>query len=215
MKTRTFDFAAASIALGLALAGAFVAGCGASAPRTAALDPARLEPRLLYPMQDGYVWSYDVDTGTGVRTFAVSRVVEARGSTFSITNGGSEIVYEVRPEGIYRPQTSTWLLRAPIEVGASWPSTGELVARVTSVTEIVDIGAGHFEGCVEVVEDGGETGQRIRTVYCSGLGPALVESTQSMELSGQSLTVRGELIGLVRGAEDAEEPEAIEAPRGR
>lgn len=192
--------------------GAGFAGCGGGQARTAGLDPDRLVPRNLYPMRDGYVWSYNVDTGTGMNTFAVSRVVSAEGDRYAISNGGEEILYEVREGGIFRPQTGTWLLRAPIEVGASWETTGGLTARVTSVTESVDVSAGHYDGCVVVVEEGGDSGRRIRTTYCAGVGPTVVESRQELQLRGEPLTVRGELIGLVRGAEDAEEPEGYEGP---
>lgn len=199
----------------LALALAVLPACGAATPRPAGLDPARLDPARLYPMRDGYVWSYNVDTATGMNTFAVSRVVRAEGDTIAITNGGEEIVYQQREDGIYRPQSGTYLLRAPIEVGASWPGAAGATARVTSVTEEVDVQAGHFEGCVAVVEENEEAARTVRTVYCDGLGPVLVESTQTLTMGeGRTLTVRGELIGLVRGEEDAEAPEE-EAPPGR
>ncbi|MDQ3032670.1 MAG: hypothetical protein M3Y87_09655 [Myxococcota bacterium] len=191
---------------------AAIAGCGGGQARPAGLDPDRLDPRALYPMREDYVWSYNVDTGTGMNTFAVSRVVSVEGDRYVITNGGEEIIYELREGGIFRPPTGTWLLRAPIEVGASWETTGGLTARVVSVTESVDVPAGHFDGCVDVVEEGGDSGRRIRTVYCAGVGPTVVESRQELQLRDEPLTVRGELIGLVRGVEDAEEPEGYEGP---
>mgnify|MGYP003330828625 CR=1 FL=1 len=70
-------------------------------------------------------------------------------------DGGEQHTYELRDEGIYRPETSTWLLRDPIAVGQEWPSTLGRTAHVTSVSEVVDVTAGHFTDCVEVVEDGG------------------------------------------------------------
>jgi hypothetical protein len=188
------------------------AGCGAATARPAGLDPNRLIPRNLYPMQDGYVWSYNVDTGTGMNTFAVSRVVSVEGSQIAISNGGDELLYELREGGIFRPQTGTWLLKAPIDVGATWESSGGLVARVVSVTEHVSVPAGEYDGCVEVIEEGGDSGRRIRTIYCAGVGPTVIESTQTLQLRDEPLVVRGQLMGLVRGAEDAEEPEGYEGP---
>jgi hypothetical protein len=201
-----------ALGLGLGSALASLPGCGGAPVRPTGLDPGRLEPSNLYPMREGYVWSYDVDTGTGMRTFAVSRVLSVSGGRVAITNGGEEILYELRDGGIFRPQSGTWLLRAPIEVGASWPSSGDTTARVTSVTETVEVPGGRFEGCVEVLEEGGEGARRVRTVYCAGVGPTIVESRQELALRPEPLVVRGELIGLVRGAEDAEEPEGYDAP---
>ncbi len=204
-----------SIFFSLSLIALFVsanAGCGAATPRSAGLDSDRLIPRNLYPMHDGYVWSYNVDTGTGMNTFAVSRVVSVEGSRVAISNGGEELLYELREEGIFRPQSGTWLLKAPIEVGATWETSGGLEARVVSVTEHVSVPAGEYDGCVEIVEEGGDSGRRIRTIYCAGVGPTVIESTQTLQLRDEPLAVRGQLMGLVRGAEDAEEPEGYEGP---
>lgn len=164
-----------------------------------AIDPARL-----YPLSEGNVWTYDVDTGVDLSALGISRVVDVQGSRVTVENNGSSqdaIVYELRPEGIFRVASETWLLRRPIEVGATWPATGGREARVTAIDESVEVGAGTFEGCVVVVESepGGEgaspsgTGQRVETVYCPDVGPVIVDTQIATEISGQTVTVRGEL----------------------
>lgn len=190
-----------------------ICGCAASSPpvERPRLDP--LDPRVLYPLHDGYIWSYMIDTGTDMPVFTSSSAVETSPGSFELTpQGGQPRLYELRPEGIYRTDVDVWLLRAPIAVGANWPSTGGRTATVTSISEEVDVRAGRFQDCVEVAEEGGTSHMRIRTVYCPELGPAIVESTQTMELSGQDVSARGELVGLERGEEGAESPEPYDSP---
>jgi len=181
----------------IACGGAQDAGTGDDA-----IDPARL-----YPLNDGNVWTYDVDTGVDLSALGISRVVEVQGPRVTVENNGSTqdaIVYELRPEGIFRVASGTWLLRRPIEVGATWPAAGGREARVRSIDERVEVGAGTFEGCVAVVEaEAGATaelassptgtGQLVETIYCPDIGPVVVDTQLSTELSGQTVHVRGEL----------------------
>lgn len=163
-----------------------------------------IDPTRLYPLQEGNVWTYDVDTGVGLSALGISRVVEVQGSRVTVENNGSSqdaIVYEIRPEGIYRVASETWLLRRPIEVGASWPGAGGRQARITAVDETVEVGAGTFEDCVSVVEDDGR--QAVTTVYCPDVGPVVVDTRIQTELSGQNVVVRGELRAHMLGEDRA------------
>ena len=160
-----------------------------------------MQPRNLYPLGPGYAWSYDVDTGTGVPTLAITRVVEATGARFEVTSGTDVIVYEVRDDGIFRPGNSTFLLKAPIRVGAEWPSTSGRISRVTSVTANVETTEGRFRGCVEVRETGGEAGREVRTVYCPNVGPVYVEAIQQLSLSSEPVRVIARLRGHQLGNE--------------
>lgn len=194
-------------------------GCGGAQDAGEGDDP--IDPARLYPLKDGNVWTYDVDTGTDLSALGISRVVEVQGPRVTVENNGSSqdaIVYELRPEGIYRVASGTWLLKRPIEVGATWPATGGREARVQSISEHVEVGAGTFDGCVSVVEaEAGEaapvtagpsgTGQIVETVYCPDIGPVIVDTQISTELSGQTVHVRGELRAHMLGEEPLGEDE--------
>ena len=175
-------------------------GCGAAqtGPRE---DGDRLNPARLYPLQLDNVWSYDIDTGTGdPPVLGITRVVEARDPIFEVSaNRSDPVAYEVRPEGIYKPGSSTWLLRAPIEVGAEWPTTSGMTARIESITETVETPAGQFENCVRVEESGGEVRRRIRTVYCTDVGPVFVRSAMQAQLTGMTADVTAVLRGYSIG----------------
>jgi hypothetical protein len=95
------------------------------------------------------------------------------------------------------------LLRDPIAVGQEWPSTSGRTARIESITEAVDVTDGHYENCVAVMEEGGDAGLHVRTTYCMGVGPVIVESRQELTTSMTGgLTVRGTLRAHQQGEED-------------
>jgi hypothetical protein len=151
-----------------------------------------MDPSRFYPMTEGNVWTYDVDTGVGPPALGISRVTAVQGGRASISNNDTDpIVYEKRPEGIYRVGSDTWLLRRPLEVGARWPAAGGREAEVVSVTRSVEVGGGSFEGCLEIRESDGR--QSVVTVYCPDVGPVIVETSMQMDTSAEPITVRGEL----------------------
>jgi hypothetical protein len=176
--------------------------CGT--PHTATPDEGPLTARRLYPMGEGYIWTYDIDTQTEITALGISRVMGISGDTVRIAaDGGDERTYELREDGIYRPDVSTWLIREPIAVGQEWSSPGGRTARITSISESVDVPAGHFTRCVEITEEGGEAGLHVRTVYCPDVGPAIVESRQELTLSmSGGVTVTGSLRGYQHGEDD-------------
>ena len=171
---------------------ALTVACG-STTTTPHIEP--LSARALYPMGASYIWTYDIDTHTGMSSLGITRVVQVEGNTIGIAADGGEVhAYELRPEGIYQPATQTWLLRDPIVVGQTWPSPHGRTATIASITETVDVTDGHYDGCVVVSEEGGEAGLHVRTTYCMGVGPVIVESRQELITSMTGgLTVIGRL----------------------
>jgi hypothetical protein len=59
----------------------------------------------------------------------------------------------------------------------------------------VHTSSGDFADCVEVTESGGDSGLAIRTVYCPNVGPALLETTQTLTLTPQPVRVTAILLG--------------------
>jgi len=179
-----------------------LAGCPSTGPTTPHAEPTTA--RGLYPMAAGYIWTYDIDTGTGMSSLGITRVVDVQGNTVGIAADGSEAhTYELRAEGIYQPATQTWLLRDPIAVGQEWPSTHGRTARIESTTETVDVTDGHYDDCVLVLEEGGDAGLHVRTTYCMGVGPVIVESRQELVTSMTGgLTVTGRLRAHQHGEDD-------------
>ncbi|MET0595141.1 MAG: hypothetical protein ABW133_20745, partial [Polyangiaceae bacterium] len=95
---------------------------------------------------------------------------------YSLTTGERARVVEVRPEGIARAETGTYLLRAPLTAGAVWPGDGGAQIRIAHADRIVDVPAGKFIGCIETVEElktaSGEPLRKVTTLYCPEVGIA-------------------------------------------
>ena len=179
-----------------------LAACGhASGARNGETE---LRPRDLYPLAEGNVWTYDVDTGIegAPPALAITRVVSVEGNRYEVSNNNSDpLIYELREEGIWRVAHGLWLLKAPIREGSEWPSTSGMTARITSLSEDVTTPAGEFEGCVRVEETGGTEDRDITTVYCREIGPVLIQSGIRTQLSGMTTRVVARLRGHLFGGE--------------
>lgn len=169
------------------------AGCGsANKVNTARTDP--LAPNTLYPLKVGAVWSYDVDTGVGLNTLAISRVLSVRGQRVEVGSGGAPIAYEVSSTGIRRPGEQTWVLKVPIKPGARWRSpVGE--AQVLSVDAKIETLAGTFAHCVHVVEHSEDRARRVETIYCPNVGPVYIDSHMKLKIAASQTRVTARLLG--------------------
>ncbi len=171
-------------------------GCGGAAVEGRGGAEEARDPHRLYPLEEGHVWAFQVEDGEGMRALAQSRVVAFDGRVARVSqNGGAELRYELRPEGIYRPDDGVWLLRAPLREGAHWPSMSGRTAHVLSVGERVEVPAGRFEGCVRIEERGGGDGRRIVTVYCPDVGPVWLETSVDLPAAGRSVRIEARLLG--------------------
>lgn len=168
-------------------------GCGGAAPKAA--DNDRLTIERLYPLRPGSVWTYDVDTGEGLPTLAITRVMARDGNKVEVSSGSQSIAYEVHPDGLFRPDLGSYILRAPVQKGARWDTHAGASAEISDVAKTVISPAGDFQGCVEVRESGGATQKQIRTVFCPDVGPVEIESSLHIALTGQAARVLARLRG--------------------
>jgi hypothetical protein len=165
---------------------AFICAC-ASTPSARPAPP--LTPGRLYPLHSGGVWSYDVDPGDGSNVLAITRVIEAGAGHVVVQGGDGATRYELRDDGIYRSERGGYLLKAPIVLGAHWPSGGGMQATVRAIDLALETPAGRFSGCVEILEQGAPSGATISTMYCPEVGPVQVISSMDLTLGGRA-TVR-------------------------
>ncbi|MFW2388888.1 MAG: hypothetical protein ACN4G0_11160 [Polyangiales bacterium] len=175
-----------------AVALVFLMACAHKAPSGTI---AKLTPSDLFPLRPGNAWSYDVDTGEPSTTLGVTRVEKFDGRVAKVRTGRKAVLYEVLDEGIRVPPGDEWLLRSPLELGATWTGRGGRDARLASTDLSIETQAGSFERCVEVVETGGKLELEVRTVYCPGVGPVRVESTMRSKVNERVLKVTAELRG--------------------
>lgn len=169
------------------------AGCHAGGAKHA--GDAKLTVERLYPLRAGSVWSYDVDTGEGPPTLAITRVTSAGSGFAEVSSGGAPIRYEVRSDGLYRTDRAAYTLKQPLAVGTRWDTGQGGSAEITSVGSHVSTVAGEFEGCLEVRESDPAAQKQVRTVFCPDVGPVEVESTIALQLSARGARVHATLRG--------------------
>jgi hypothetical protein len=172
---------------------AFAACSCASGPTAAPRKPADLSPASLYPLRDGAAWSYDVDPGDGERVLATTHVLRVSGANVEVQSGQAVLRYALLPDGIQRVGAGTYLLRSPVALGSEWPAGLNTQARVTAVDQLLQTPAGSFESCVVVTELSADSGRKVTTTYCPGVGPVRVIS--EMEVRGKLLQVTATLRG--------------------
>lgn len=183
-------FLRACVFAGLSLA---AVSC-ASGPRAGGdAAPLAITPATLYPLQVGYAWSYDVDSGDGQPVLATARVLRADAQTADVQSGQGVQHFTITPEGISRAgQAGFFLLHAPLTADSRWASGPEAEAQLVALGQQVTTPAGVFEGCV-VIREQHTTGQDVSTTYCPGVGPVRIESR--MQVRGQRVAVIATLRG--------------------
>jgi len=169
------------------------AGCATGASQVAP-EAIPWTPESLFPLAEGRAWSFDVETGDGDNVLVVTRVVTAvPGKSALVQVGQEQTAYELRPEGWYRPAKGGFLLRTPLEVGASWQSGNGVEAKLARDVEVIETPAGSFTHCAEVEETNKRSGNRIWTTYCPNVGPVRVIS--EMLVRGHTLRVTAVMRG--------------------
>jgi hypothetical protein len=173
--------------------GLLLAGCHGAAVKNA--GDAKLTIERLYPLRAGSVWSYDVETGEGPPTLAITRVTSAADDHAEVSSGGAPIRYERRPEGLFRADRGVYALKLPLAVGTRWDTTQGGSAEISAVGTHVSTLAGEFDGCLEVREREPSAQKQVRTVFCPDVGPVEVESTIALQVSARGARVYAKLRG--------------------
>jgi hypothetical protein len=143
-------------------------------PRAEAIATSSVD-RLL-PLRDRTQFAYEsVNDDTGGAGMFVTRIRRAS-ERILLTTGGITKVLEVRPDGIARAESHAYLLKSPVQLGATWPGEAGGTVRISAVDRTVRIPAGVFVGCVETTElRGGDARREITTVFCPDVGIATME----------------------------------------
>lgn len=166
-------------------------GCGQSSlPRPA--DPTRTE--IAYhavsdylPLLDNTVMSFETETeGSPDRGLLIMQVHRPRPTVVELNIGGKIRRLDLLKEGV-KTIEGGWLLKAPLEVGATFPGLSGQV-RISSITRTIDVPAGHFKECVETVEISPQV--RTVTTFCPLIGIALLEVDSMSVQNPEHITAR-------------------------
>ena len=159
-----------------------VASCGPAAPEAGApskpsATAASGSPvETYFPLEQGKMYTYATRDGaeTGIVSMRVERGDATHGKLVVVgTSSAKRFTYE--PDGV-RYEGGADILKAPIEVGTSWPGEHGGTAKITSTDASVTAGGKTYASCVQTVEDGTRPpGSRYTTTYCPGVGMVLFE----------------------------------------
>jgi hypothetical protein len=124
------------------------------------------------PLDDNTVMSFETETeGSAERGILVMQVRRPRTNVVELDVGGKIRRLDLTSDGV-KIVEGGWLLKKPLEVGATFPGQNGAV-RVVSISRSVDVPAGRYKECVETEELG--PGARTVTTFCPLVGIALLE----------------------------------------
>jgi len=153
-------------------------GCGGGggavqAPTLREPVPGSPVARFL-PLNDGWQWAYDVEDEGGNRGMFVTRARRLTGARFSLgPSPASAHVVEARADGIWREESETYVLKAPLAAGSTWLGGRGATIKVGAVDRVVETPAGKFVGCLTTIEEAGASDhpeRRVTTTYCPDVG---------------------------------------------
>lgn len=156
-----------------------LAACGgdksknADAPEALAASSSGLE--RFFPLEQGKIYHYVTREGsdTGMLVAKVYR----SGTRGELRTSSSSKRFVFAPDGISY-SGGAYILKAPVEVGNSWPGEHGGTTKIVSTNASVEVPAGRFSSCVQTVEEGGRpTGSRYENTYCPGVGLVLLVVT--------------------------------------
>ena len=161
----------------LGVCGAIV-GCGsAGAPAGPAVStkPASgSSAEQYFPLEEGRIYAYATSENgeTGMLVAKVHRSDTTHGE-LRLSNATKRFVFT--PQGVAY-DGGAFILKAPLDVGATWPGEHGGTTKVVSIDASPKVIAGSYGSCVQTVEEGGRpTGSKYVTTYCPGVGMVLLE----------------------------------------
>ena len=185
----------------LALAGAAgLVACGA-APGT---PPAWLAPadgakkdlasgtalERYFPLVDGMIYHYVTENEMGEPGLLITRAgrTSERGGQLHFPTGSKRFEYVADGVTVLVDGNPTYVLKQPLAVGTTWRGEHGGTTRVLSIAASVEVPQGHFEGCVQTLEERlGDRPVKYATTFCPGVGVVMLEAASGASLERASL----------------------------
>lgn len=161
----------------VALVGLGLCSCGDGKPveaPTAARPATASAVEQYFPLEEGRLYNYTT-TENGETGMLVAKVhrTDATHGELRLSNATKRFVFA---PGSVAYDTGAVILKAPLDVGASWPGEHGGTTRVVSVDATPKVLAGSYSSCVKTIEEGGRPpGSSYATTYCPGVGMVLLE----------------------------------------
>ena len=143
-----------------------------------------------FPLVDGMIYHYLTENEMGQPGLLIARAGRTGNSGGQLVFPTGSRRFEYAPDGITVSVEGTpaYVLKQPLAVGATWRGEHGGTTRVLSTTATVDVPQGHYDGCVQTLEErGGDRPVKYATTFCPGIGVVLLEAASGASLERASL----------------------------
>ncbi len=150
-------------------------GSAESAPANAPAPRATSAVEAYFPLPEGHIFHYVTEEDDGGSGMLVARVhrTDATHAELRMSNATKRFV--TKPDGVAY-DGGAYILKAPLDVGTTWPGEHGGTTRIDKVDVEVTVPEGRFSGCLRTVEEGGRPpSSRYTSTYCPGVGMVLLE----------------------------------------
>jgi hypothetical protein len=155
-----------------------IVACGPAgapgAPPLSTKPPSGSSAEQYFPLEEGRIYAYSTSENgdTGMLVAKVHRSDATHGE-LRLSNATKRFVFT--PQGVAY-DGGAFILKAPLDVGATWPGEHGGTTKVVSIDASPKVVAGSYSSCVQTVEEGGRPqGSKYVTTYCPGVGMVLLE----------------------------------------
>lgn len=141
-----------------------------TAPASGVTATSGTELERFFPLVDGRLYEYRTEGDSGERGLLVARVHRTDAAHGELQYPTGTKRFELASDGV-RATSGAYVLKAPLEVGATWRGEHGGDVRVVSTSASVQTPAGSFSGCVQTVEERlGDSPVRYTTTFCPDVG---------------------------------------------
>lgn len=184
-----------SMACGAApTAGPADASLPAANPEAHATAPSGSALERFFPLVDGMLYQYVTENDQGDRGVLVARVARTEATRGELRLPSAVKRFRFANDGVILESAAgpVYLLKEPVTVGASFRGEHGGQTRIASASASVSVPAGHFDGCLQTIEErAGDRPLRYTSTYCAGTGLVLLEATSSGSFERASLRSYG------------------------
>jgi hypothetical protein len=158
---------------------AMLVGCAGSGPGTELAHTSSSGPSVsaadrYFPLEEGRIYQYTTNE-SGETGMLVARVHRADGTHGELRLSNATKRFVFKSDGVAY-DTGAYILKAPLEIGVTWPGEHGGTTRISTVDASPKVLAGSYSSCIVTVEEGGRPqGSRYTTTYCPGVGMVLLE----------------------------------------
>jgi hypothetical protein len=143
-----------------------------------------------FPLVDGMIYHYVTENEMGEPGLLITRAgrTSERGGQLHFPTGSKRFEYVADGITVLVDGSPVYVLKQPLAVGTTWRGEHGGTTRVLSITASVEVPQGHFEGCVQTLEERlGDQPVKYATTFCPGVGVVMLEAASGASLERASL----------------------------